>query len=213
MPPLRRSRRNFDTIQQSPNSRHATRSSRSSTRRGSQNHNQSQTQRTESSESSSRTLPFQRGRLSRPSVVQSESPLSVPSSLCNEPEDRPLIEDFVIPLHTVHLQYPFFEVGFWHSIDQCLLICALEILIGTTDGQHLTDDTVAMIMMYRYGDEEQSLSSGALYRYLMQDRWDQRNRTVRDIWHQLEEEHVEWARTAQLCYWQWMEYMKGIWRR
>ena len=121
---------------------------------------QSQTQPTESSESSSRTLPVERRRRSAPVMVQLEIPsLSVLSSLLNEQEDRPLIEDFSIPLHTVYSQYPFFEVGFWRPIDQCLLICALEILIGATDGQHLTNDMVAIITMYRYGDEEQRSST------------------------------------------------------
>ena len=39
------------------------------------------------------------------------------------------------------------------------------------------------------------------------------NEAVRGIWREIEERFEEWARRAMRCYWEWMEYMRGVWER
>lgn len=209
MPPLRRSKRH-NSIHELPSSHSPSRFSFKKVRDGSEKQHHSQ--RTKSS-SSKHKVPSQHGSLSTSTTPKSLSSLSSPSSLFNELEGVSPAVELVTELNAMCGQYPLRSVGYLQSRDQVLLICALKSLMTTADGEPLTDDTVSMILMYRCGAEEQSLNCGHVYQYLQEKKQDQSNQTVQAVWRQLEQGHLDWARRAQLCYWQWMEYMKGIWSR
>ncbi len=85
--------------------------------------------------------------------------------------------------------------------------------IKTEDGEHLTDDTVSMIMTYRYDMKERPFDCAHVYQYLRSTKGDGNKVAVQMIWRELEKNYMEWARVALRCYWQWMEYMRGIWNR
>ena len=99
-------------------------------------------------------------------------------------------------------------------MDQCQLICALKHCVRTIgDDERLTDDTVSMVMTYRYRAEAQPIETAAVYQYISVNRGDPRNQGVQAICRRLIRNRVKMRNAALTCYWSWMEYMKGIWNQ
>ena len=116
-------------------------------------------------------------------------------------------------LPAFNLAYPLRDFGFPHSFLQCMLICALKHIKTTEDDAPLTDDTVSLVLAYQYGAHTEPVDTAAVYQFLRVTAGDRSNYAVQRIWLHLRAERHSWARTALACYWNWMEYMKGIWNQ
>ncbi|KAL6717337.1 hypothetical protein ACLMJK_005252 [Lecanora helva] len=138
------------------------------------------------------------------------SPSPIPTSSSPPPLEMPPAgvgpgtQNTIMPLH---------EFGFSHSLEQCLLICALKSYVHTNDGKPLTTDTVSMILTYRYDYHDRPFEVGFVYEYLRMHYGDARYPAVQGVWQELERRSGHWTRVAIRSYSEWMTYMKGIWNQ
>ncbi len=198
MPPLRRSQRQAEAAC----SRFASYGSDSSLNCSKENSHQPSILR-DNGPSPSSTFPSE----------QTNHNLPISSNFPGGKDSLPFAAELPFRIGDTHRRFPLKDVDFDHSLVQCLLICALKMSIKTEDGEHLTDDTVSMIMTYRYDMKERPFECTHVYQYLRSTKGDRNKVAVQMIWRELEKNYMEWARVALRCYWQWMEYMRGIWNR